>query len=416
MRLPAAGILLIGVLFPLPGAAADVPNVAALLRSPEVASILDHARAEEPTLIEDQIRFCQVPAPPFGETARGLVVKQAFETLGLTNVRVDGVGNVLAERPGRAPRPRLVVAAHLDTVFPPGTDVTVRRAAGRLSGPGIADNCRGLALLVGIARALGRENIRTPGSIVFAANVGEEGLGDLRGVKELFSRTLKNQIDAFVSIDGGGLEIVYRAVGSHRYRVTFHGPGGHSFAAFGLPNPAGALGRAIAKLQEIRVPSDPRTTFNVGRVGGGTSVNAIPAEAWMEIDLRSADPARLAELDARAQEAIEAAVREENARWGSSARVTVDRELVGDRPAGATPSDSPIVRTAVAVTEALGLPVRFAEGSTDANLPMSLGIPAITIGGGGLAFGGHTLKESYDPTDSWKGSERAILLTVALAR
>ncbi len=414
MRVFAAIGLL--VLLPATGAGQGVPNVAALARTPDVAAMLERARTEEPGLIEDQIRFCEVPAPPFGEAARGTVLKEAFERVGLARVRVDAAGNVLGDRPGTSARPRLVIAAHLDTVFPEGTDVTVHREGTRLAGPGVSDNCRGLALLVGIARAFARDNVRTPGSVTFVANVGEEGLGDLRGVKQLFTVTMKDEIDAFVSIDGAGLDIVYRAVGSHRYRVTFHGPGGHSFGAFGLANPAGALGRAIAKLQEMRVPSDPRTTFNVGRIGGGTSVNAIPAEAWMEIDLRSADPTALAALDARAQRAIDAAVREENARWGASPAITVARELVGDRPAGATPSDSRIVRTAVAVSEALGLPVRFAEGSTDANLPMSLGIPAITIGGGGRATGGHTLDEAFDPTDSWKGTERAVLLTLALAR
>ena len=231
--------------------------------------------------------------------------------------------------------------------------------------------------------------MKTGGPVTLVADVGEEGLGDLRGVKALFGETMKGGIDRFVSIDGAGLDIVFRAVGSHRYHVTFHGPGGHSFGAFGLANPAGALGRAIAKLQELRVPRDPRTTFNVGRVGGGTSVNAIPSEAWMEIDLRSSDAATLAELDARAQAAIDEAVKEENARWGRAQSISVERQLVGDRPAGETPPDAPIVQTAVAVSEALGLDVRFGEGSTDANLPMSLGIPAITIGGGGRATGGH---------------------------
>jgi acetylornithine deacetylase/succinyl-diaminopimelate desuccinylase-like protein len=408
-------IALIGVLAGAGARAQDPAGVSALAASPAVRELLDHVRDEEPSLIEEQVRFCEVPAPPFGETARGLVLKEAFERAGLQHVRVDRVGNVIGDHPGESPTPRLVVSAHLDTVFPEGTDVTVRRENGRLHGPGIADNCRGLAVLMAIARTLTSGAVPTGGPVTLVADVGEEGLGDLRGMKALFGETMKGEIDRFVSIDGAGLDIVFRAVGSHRYRVTFHGPGGHSFGAFGLANPAGALGRAIAKIQELRVPRDPRTTFNVGRIGGGTSVNAIPAESWMELDLRSSDPAALADLDARAQAAIDEAVREENARWGRAGAVTVERQLVGDRPAGATRADAPIVQTAVAVSEALGLDVRFGEGSTDANLAMSLNIPAITIGGGGDATGGHSPQETFDPTGSWRGTQRAILLTLALS-
>ncbi len=396
--------------------AQDPAGVAPLAGTPAVRALLDQARVAEPSLIEEQIRFCEVPAPPFEEAARGRMLQDAFVKAGLAHVRVDRVGNVLGDHAGVSSAPRLVVAAHLDTVFPEGTDVRVRREAGRLKGPGIADNCRGLAVLLAIARALTAGTVKTGGPVTLVADVGEEGLGDLRGVKALFGETMKGGIDRFVSIDGAGLDIVFRAVGSHRYRVTFHGPGGHSFGAFGLANPAGALGRAIAKLQELRVPRDPRTTFNVGRVGGGTSVNAIPSEAWMELDLRSSDPRALADLDAHAQAAIDEAVKEENARWGRSQAITVERQLVGDRPAGETPADAPIVQTAVAVSEALGLDVRFGEGSTDANLPMSLGIPAITIGGGGQATGGHTPEEAFEPADSWTGTARAILLTLALSR
>jgi tripeptide aminopeptidase len=396
--------------------AQDPAGVAALATSPAVRGLLDRARDAEPSLIEEQIRFCQVPAPPFGEAARGQVLKDAFERAGLQHVRIDRAGNVLGDHPGVSPQPRLVVSAHLDTVFPEGTDVTVRREGGRLHGAGIADNCRGLAVLMAIARALTSGAAPTTGPVTLVADVGEEGLGDLRGMKALFGETMKGEIDRFVSIDGAGSDIVFRSVGSHRYRVTFHGPGGHSFGAFGLANPAGALGRAIAKIQELRVPRDPRTTFNVGRIGGGTSVNAIPSEAWMELDLRSSDASALADLDAHAQAAIDDAVREENGRWGRARAITVQRQLVGDRPAGQIPADAPIVQTAVAVSEALGIDPRFGEGSTDANLPMSLGIPAITIGGGGSASGGHSLEETFDPSDSWRGTQRAILLTLALAR
>jgi acetylornithine deacetylase/succinyl-diaminopimelate desuccinylase-like protein len=350
------------------------------------------------------------------ETARGELLKQTFQQLGLQNVRVDGAGNVLGDRPGAAATPHVVLAAHLDTVFPQGTDVRVTREGAILHGPGIADDCRGLAVLVGVVRALKKANVRTPGSITFVADVGEEGLGDLRGMKQLFNETMKGQIDRFVSIDGSGLGITNVAVGSHRYRVTFKGPGGHSFGAFGLANPIDALGRAIAKIADFQVPKLPKTTFNVGRIGGGTSVNSIPFEGWMEVDMRSSDPASLASVDASFHKAVDAAVVEENERWGSPRMITVTKDLVGDRPAGSTPDESPIVQTAIAVTRALGFAANLGEGSTDANVPMSLKIPAITIGAGGRGTGAHALGETFDTTDSWLGTERALLLTIALAQ
>ncbi len=235
-------------------------------------------------------------------------------------------------------------------------------------------------------------------------------------MKALFGETMKNQIDRFVSIDGGGLNIMAIGVGSRRYRVTFKGPGGHSFAAFGLANPANALGRAIAKIAEIRVPDKPSTTFNVGRVGGGAAVNAIPSEAWMEVDLRSTDAGQLSALEARVLAAVEAAVVEENQRWGTPRVVTVVKEIVGDRPAGATSERSPIVQTAMAVAQVLGLYAPMAEGSGDPNLPMSLGIPAIGIGFGGRDLDAHAPTEAFDTTDAWMGTQNALLLTIALAQ
>ena len=380
-----------------------------------VRAALDAARSIEPQTIADQIRFCEQPAPPFQEAARGELLRQAFQQLGLRNVRVDSAGNVIGDRAGSAARPRLVLSAHLDTVFPEGTDVKVRREGTVLRGPGIGDDCRGLAVLVATIRALGQANIQTPGTVTFVATVGEEGLGDLRGVKQLF-KDVPAGIDRFVSIDGTGVGITNVGVGSRRYRVTFKGPGGHSFSAFGLANPIGAMGRAIAKIAELEVPKDPKTTFTIGRVGGGTSVNAIPSESWMEVDLRSADPASLASLDARFQKAVDGAVLEENARWGTPRMISVTKDRVGDRPAGATPADSAIVRTAIGVQRALGLPVTLSESSTDANLAMSLRIPAITIGSGGRGAAVHAVTESFDTTDAWRGTERAVLLTIALAQ
>jgi acetylornithine deacetylase/succinyl-diaminopimelate desuccinylase-like protein len=269
--------------------------------------------------------------------------------------------------------------------------------------------------------------VQTPGSITFVADVGEEGLGDLRGMKALFgvakspsgSRqpgSIAVPIDRFISIDGGGFNITNVGVGSHRYRVTFKGPGGHSYGAFGLANPAGALGRAVAKISELQVPSQPKTTFTVGRIGGGTSVNAIPFEAWMEVDMRSSSTAALTVLDASFRRAVDEAVSEENRRWGRPSVVAAVVELVGDRPAGSTPANAPLVQTAQAVGRMLGVPSTLSEGSTDANLPMSLEIPAITIGGGGRGANSHALSESFDTTDSSKGSEHALLVTIALAQ
>ena len=390
-------------------------RVAALAQQGAVRAALDHARTTETQTIADQIRFCEVPAPPFNEGARGKLLREAFTRLGLENVRTDAVGNVAGERRGGAQRPHLLIASHLDTVFPADTNVKVSRNGAVLRGPGVGDNCRGLAVLVAIARSLGAGGVRTPGSITFVANVGEEGLGDLRGVKALFTRP-PVPIDRFVSIDGAGVNVSHIAVGSHRYRVTFKGPGGHSYGAFGLANPVGALGRAVARLSDVQVPSGPKTTFTIGRIGGGTSVNAIPFEAWMEVDMRSSNAAALAALDGRFQAAVDEAVADENRRWSHPGMITAVKELVGDRPAGETPASSPIVQTALAVGRSLGLAPGLSEGSTDANLPISLKIPAITIGGGGTASNGHALSESFDTTDSWKGTQNALLLAIALAQ
>jgi tripeptide aminopeptidase len=397
-------------------AQAQSASPADLLKDPAVKAAIEAAKATEAQTIADQIRFCEIPAPSFKEEVRGRELQRVFTQLGLQNVRVDKAGNVLGDYPGAAPRPHLVLAAHLDTVFPEGTNVKVTREGALLKGPGIGDDCRGLAVMVAIIREMKKANVKTPGSITFVANVGEEGLGDLRGVKELFKMTLKDQIDRFVSIDGTGVHVTNVAVGSHRYRVTFKGPGGHSFGAFGMANPMGAMGRAIAKIQEMKVPTQPKTTFNVGRTGGGTSVNSIPFEAWIEVDMRSSDPASLAAVDASFQKAVDAAVLEENQRWGKPGQITVVKELVGDRPAGSTPENSPIVRNGLAAATVLGFSSNLGEGSTDSNIPMSLGVPSITIGGGGRGRDAHALTESFDTTDAWMGTQHALLLTVALAQ
>jgi len=400
----------------LAGCAAFAQTPGELLKEPPVRAALDAVRRNEPATIDSQVKICEIPAPPFHEEERGKELKRLFEQAGLKDVRIDRAGNVIGVRPGKAARPNLVFSAHLDTVFPEGANVKVTRQGSVLKGPGIGDDCRGLAVMLGVIRALNEAHIETPGTITFVADVGEEGLGDLRGMKQLFHETLKGQIDKFVSVDGTGFGITTLGVGSNRYKVTFKGPGGHSYGAFGMANPIQAMGRAIAKIDAFEVPSQPKTTFNVGRVGGGTSVNAIPFEAWMEVDMRSADPSALKTLDEKFQAALKQAVDEENKRWNNRRPVTVSAELVGVRPAGQTPNDSAIVQTAVAVSRALRLQDTLAEGSTDSNVPMNMGIPAITVGGGGVGAGAHSLNESFDTTDSWKGTQRALLLAIALAR
>lgn len=418
--LSTRSILFAVLVVALTGVPAGPPDaagvVAAVGRDPAVRRALGLARTIEKQTLDDQIRFCEVPAPPFKETARGELLRRAFADAGLRNVRVDAAGNVLGDRGGEGPRPRLVMAAHLDTVFPEETAVAIRREGNTLVGPGIGDNCRGLAVLVATARALQQAAVRTPGSMTFVANVGEEGLGDLRGVKALFGETMKNQIDRFVSIDNAGIHLSTIGVGSLRYRFTFKGPGGHSYAQFGMPNPANALGRAIAKISELQVASTPRTTFNVGRIGGGTSVNSVPSESWMEIDLRSTDQAALQALDSRVRQVVDDAVREENIRWRQTGSVTVARELVGERVAGSIATDAPIVQIALAVARKIGVAVSIGESSSDANLPLSLKIPAITIGGGGRSWHSHALDETFDVSDAWKGTENAVLLAVSLTR
>jgi tripeptide aminopeptidase len=386
-----------------------------LLESARVTAVRSAIRAREPQTLETQAALCRVPAPPLGEAARGRVVRDLFTSAGLERVRIDDVGNVLGERSGRLARPRTVVSAHLDTVFPRGTPTKVSRRGAILRGPGIGDDCRGLAVLVAIARVMVAEGIETDGPVTFVATVGEEGLGNLRGVRHLFGVELAGGIDRFVSLDGGGLGIVSRAVGSLRYRVLFKGPGGHSYGNFGMASPVGALGRAVASLDELRVPVAPKTTFNVGRIGGGTSVNSIASSAWMEVDLRSSGPGALEALDGRFRDAVARAVADENARWGGQTTISATVTLLGTRPTGATSDDDPLVRRAVTLTGALGTPVGPGEGSTDANVPMSLGVPAITIGAGGISRGVHSPGETFDSTGSATGAERALLVTLAAA-
>ena len=400
-----------------PFAVAQKPKTAEqILAEPTVKAAMAAIVANEPHFIEEEIRITEIPAPPFHETARGLELSKLFTAAGLENVRIDETGNVLGDRPGKQAHPHLVIAAHLDTVFPEGTDVHVKRNGNVLTAPGIGDDGRGLAAMLALITAMQQAKLQTGGSLTFVADVGEEGLGDSRGTKALFEKTLKGQIDEFISIDGDRVSsVVNTGVGSYRYRVTFTGPGGHSYGAFGIGNPIHAMGRAIDHISQIEVPEKPKTTYNVGRVGGGTSVNSVPFEAWFEFDERSADVASLDAVDAKFKAAVQAGVDEENAFRKDKGKITVKLESVGIRPAGNTPADAPIVLAAKESVEALKLgKFETGAGSTDSNVPMHLGIPAMTMGGGGKGNGAHFLQESFDSTDSYKGVQNLLLTTMIL--
>lgn len=400
----------------VPALAAQTP--AEILARPEVKSAMEAIRTNESHFVDEQIRICEIAAPDFHEDARASEMARLFKDAGLQNVRIDKAGNVLGDRPGAVAHPHLVIAAHLDTVFPPETDVHVTRVGNLLKGPGIGDDCRGLAALLAIMHGMDEGHLKTTGRLTFVADVGEEGLGDLRGMKELFGTTMKGEIDGFISIEPGEADRVTDAgVGSYRYKVSFTGPGGHSYGAFGNANPANALGRAVAHIADFKVPADPKTTFNVGVIGGGTSINSIPFEAWFEFDERSTEMASLDALDAKFKAAVQAGLDEENARWSNRGKLSVKIDQVGVRPAGQTKADSPIVTIAADSIKALQLgDPKFGSSSTDSNVPMHLGIPAITIGGGGMDQGAHSLGETDDITDSYKGSENALLIILSLLR
>jgi len=394
----------------------------ALSQSPSGAmkDILATLQADNEWTLAQQKSICEVPAPPFKEAQRSVEYRRRFESLGLAKVRVDAVGNVYGERPGTGRGPTIVLAGHLDTVFPESTDVRVRESAGRMTGPGITDNCRGLAVVLAVARSFQRVNPTHDARIVFVGNVGEEGPGNLRGVRHLFEQEMKGQVDYFIAVDGPGLNITSRAVGSNRYKVTYKGPGGHSYGAFGIPNPIHALGRAIAKIADVQVPASPRTTFNVGIIGGGTSVNSIAFEAAMEVDMRSESPDALRTVDRQVRRALQEALDEENGRWTTAraqrARVSIVIDTIGIRPTGGQSDTARVVQVAIEAGKALGFTPPTGASSTDANLPISLGIPAISIDGGGRGQGAHSLHEYYeDGVNGWLGPQWAALIVARLA-
>lgn len=388
-----------------------------LMGHPAVQAAMGHIEETDDQTMADLRELTQIPAPPFMEEARGRAFLAKLQEIGVDSAWVDEVGNVIGLRRGTGDGDVLALAGHLDTVFPPETDVSIRESGDTLFAPGIADDTRGLATILAVLRAMNEANVRTEGDILFIGNVGEEGLGDLRGMKHLF-REGGPQIDYFISVDGTGAEgITHMGLGSHRYRVTFLGPGGHSWGAFGLANPAHAMGRAIRYFQDgadAYVRQAPfRTSYNVGRLGGGTSVNSVPFESWMEIDMRSEGVETLESVDAILQGAIQRALAEENALRTRGEPLTVDVDMIGDRPSGEVAEDHPFVQQAAAVTRALGMEPTFRRSSTDSNIPISMGIPAITIGGGGQGFGAHSLDEWFRNVDGPTGVQRTLLIVLS---
>lgn len=378
-----------------------------------VQAAIRQIAAKETATIEEQIRLTEIPAPPFQEERRAAYYLQQMRERGLADAYIDSEGNAIGIRTGTGDGPTFLIAAHLDTVFPADVDTSVEFRNGRFYAPGIGDNTRGLAVLLSVIDVLNASGIETTGDIMFAGNVGEEGRGDLRGIKAIFRD--HPEIDGFVSIDGVRLRrITTGGTGSRRFEFRFSGPGGHSFGAFGMASAIHAMGRAITKIAEFETPSFPKTTFTVGTVDGGTSVNSIAADAVFALDMRSNDREQLAQLEQRAKAAALEAVAEENARWNNG-EITVEFNLIGDRPVGRTPTQSPIVQTAALAFERLGIDLQeLSISSTDSNVPMSLGIPAITIAGGGDGGGSHSPGEWFSPTNSQLGPQTALLIILAL--
>jgi len=391
-----------------------------LLSHPRIAAARAHLERTDQVTLERQAVLSAVPAPTGAEGLRATRVAELFREVGLASVKIDAAGNVLGWLAGTGKQQAdnacpVVLAAHLDTVFGPEVDVAVQRRGARLEGPGISDNARGLAALVAVAEACVRGRVEPQRPMLFAATVGEEGAGDLRGVKHLVPSLPR--LFAFIALDGAGVErIVHRALGSKRYRATYRGPGGHSWAAFGVANPAIAVGRAATLTGELSVPAEPRTTCAVVRLGGGTGLNSIPQEAWLDLDLRSEDPLALAELDGRVRAALSRAKDKENRRrTPGTPPLQLEVQLLGDRPSGLTPRTHPLVQAALAATRAIGKEGELAAASTDANVPIALGIPAIALGAGGRAGDAHLTTEWYENDGGVTGVIRALLVAAAVA-
>lgn len=402
-----------------PALAAPNPDttVGQIVASPSYRAAVAAFDSDHDQWVEDIVAITQVAAPPFKEEARAKAFAEMLRKRGL-DPKIDEEGNVLALRKGTQPGPVVVVAAHLDTVFPEGTDVTVRREGTKLMAPGVGDDSAGLATLLALIDAMNAGKVQTRSDILFVGDVGEEGLGDLRGVRHLFTKgEYKGRIGTFFSLDGGGLDsMTTGGTGSKRYRVTFKGPGGHSYGAFGIVNPMAALAQTVTGLYKLKVPANPKTTYSASVVGGGTSVNAIPAEVWLQVDMRSASAAELAKLEKQFLAIVPKAVAAENAvRSTKPGKISAELKPIGDRPAGHTDPNADIVRFADAAFRSEGIDVKKGTSSTDSNIPMSLGIPAITMGH--IAEGGraHSPDEWIDTAKAPNLKLKRILLATILA-
>jgi len=393
---------------------------AKLLRQAPVKAAMKFLRDDDARTLQEQIALTQIPAPPFKESVRAQDFAARLRAAGLDDVTLDATGNVIGKRKGTEGGPLLVISAHLDTVFDEGSDVTVKESAGRYHGLGIYDDARGLAALLSVLRALQASKLRTVGDVWFVGTVGEEALGNLRGVKALFAEN--PGIDGFISVDGvespgeaesKRIEVVTQATGSRRWEFRFSGPGGHSFGNFGNPSAVHALGRAIAAIADLKPPAEPKTTFNVGQVTGGTGVTAIASDSSMLLDLRSNDADELRAIEANVQAIVDAAVAAENARWNSSA-LTVERKLLGDRPASTRISDTALADAALAAYTVIGREAHTGFASTDSNVPLGLGIPAATINGGGRGDKAHSTDEWYEHVNAWQGPQVLLLTTLRL--
>jgi acetylornithine deacetylase/succinyl-diaminopimelate desuccinylase-like protein len=392
-------------------------QIRGIVSSPGFKSATTFLDADYDRFVRELIYLTEIPAPSFKEQKRGAAYQEMLREAGLADVETDAEGNVMGVRKGTGGGPMLAVLAHLDTVFPEGTDVKVKRQGTKLLAPGIGDDTRSLALLLEMIRAMDAATLQTSSDILFIGDVGEEGEGDLRGVKYLMQKgKYKDRIKSFISIDGGDQgSITNGALGSKRYRVTFKGPGGHSYGAFGIVSPSLAMGNAIAKFSRLTVPSKPKTTFNVGVVGGGTSVNSIPTDVYMDVDMRSESPEELNRLVEAFLTVVREAVDEENrARSTAEGKVTADPKLIGDRPSGETPVDSPLLQITSAVVRAFGLTPSYSISSTDSNIPISLGVPAITIGRGPSGRS-HSLDEWVDVEKESSGKAAEVALAIVLA-
>lgn len=396
-----APTILLCLTFALAYPAAQTEEVTAkrIIESPQFKQATAFIQTDYDRFVTELVTLTEIPAPPFKEERRAKAYLEMLRQVGLSDVEMDPEGNVMGVRKGSGKGSMLAVVAHLDTVFPEGTDVKVRREGTRLMAPGIGDDTRGLALMLAIIRAMDAAKFQTAGDILFVGNVGEEGEGDLRGVKYLLRKgRYKDRIKQFLAIDGNAQDAITRGgVGSKRYRVAFTGPGGHSYGAFGLVNPAYAMAVAIAKFSDVQAPARPKTTYNIGVVRGGTSVNSIPSEVSMDVDIRSESCAELKKMDDAFLAIVKSAVDDENrARSTREGRIQATPKVIGERPCGETSMQSPILRTTAAVVRAFGLKPSYSFSSTDSNIPMSLGIPALTIGRGGPGDRSHSPDEWTD--------------------